>query len=253
VKWGYYVLSGKRHLVRRRLRRHALAQDKWKIVKRVAPFLSAMPFIRGLAGSGSLAIDNTKPSSDLDIFVIAHRGRIWTARLLLLVVSQIAGRRRRYWNVKAPDMFCLNHYLTDDRLSISKEIRSVYSAVSYSSLVPVFGDDVVRGFQKANASWVRRFVMSPEGICTSHRYTAVMPEWVLRVKGHVEQFLLEPIGDVVEVAAERIQRAVIGRHWDENRSGRVVLSNHELAFHPDTKAPAIVSAYHQDPGQKVLL
>ena len=253
TKWGYYMLCDQQYLVRKRLHRHSLAQGKWNIVRRVAPFLSVMPFIRGLAGSGSLALDNTKSSSDLDIFVIAHKGRIWTARLLLLMVSQVFGKRRKYWNEKAPDMFCLNHYVTDDRLSINKEIRNVYTAVLYSSLVPVFGDDVVRKFQKSNASWVRRFVMSPEGVRVSHQYLVVISSWILSVKHFMERLLLEPMFDWVEVLAEKIQRSFMERHWDENRSGRVVLSDCELAFHPNTKAPSIVSAYYQDPGQKTLL
>jgi hypothetical protein len=63
-KFGYVVKKGKISLVDQRLRRHAIAQDKWKIVKKCAPFLAMIPFVRGLGGSGSLAIDNTKYSSD---------------------------------------------------------------------------------------------------------------------------------------------------------------------------------------------
>ena len=82
--WGYYYLhvavldiatkennpqfTGQDY-VRRRLIRHALAQQKWKITKRVVRLLAWLPFVRMIAGSGSLSFFNTEPESDLDLFI----------------------------------------------------------------------------------------------------------------------------------------------------------------------------------------
>ncbi len=253
TQWGYYALRGRKHLIPQRLVRHGLAQDKWKITCRASRLLAAMPFVRGLAGSGSLALDNTKPSSDLDLLVIAKAGRIWTARLFLLVALQLLGRRRKYWNEQAPNMVCLNHYVTDEHLTVPADIHNTYTAESYSHLVPIWGREMVHKFQEANGSWIRQHIMSPELPDVAHQYEVRLWRWTAFLKRGLEAVLLEPIGDMVERAAESIQRRIIRRHYQLSQPGRIVLSAQELAFHPDTKVPAILGVLHQDPGQKALL
>lgn len=253
TRWGYLCLKGKTHLVRLRLNRHALAQQKWKIARRLARFLAAVPFVKGLAGSGSLAADNTKESSDLDFFIITSKGRIWTARLGLLIVSQLLGRRRRYWDIQAPDKLCLNHYVTKASLALPTDIHNAYTAIGYSTLVPVFGQRVVQDFQNENGAWIRQYVMSPDVPDVSYRYVVQLPQVLAALKRMIEHFLLEPVGDGVEKIAERVQRAVIQKHQAFRKHGRVALSERELAFHPDTKVPALLAAFARDPDQKALL
>lgn len=241
TKWGYFTMKGRLSLVSKRLRRHAIAQDKWKIVKRCAPFLALVPFVRALAGSGSLAVDNTKYTSDLDIFVIVKEGRIWTARLLLLAVSALLGRRRAYGDQHAPDMLCLNHYITDSSLLISRDIQNVCMAMQYACLVPIFEDSLLRKFHQRNQGWMSTFVSTATRPHVLHRYTLVLHRGVLFVKEQVEKILLEPFGDSIEYFAELLQRYVISRH--RSPRGRIVLAYHELAFHPDTKVPALVKQF----------
>ncbi len=245
TKWGYYFLIGQEGTVRERLTRHSLAQQKWKIAKRAARWLAAMPFVSGLAGSGSLAIDNTKPSSDLDIFVIVHPKRIWTVRLGLLLISELLGRRRRYWHVKAPDQLCLNHYISQAAMQISPDIQSLYTAALYSQLVPLWNKDQVRRFQLVNESWMKQYVLTPPPIEGSHLYTIILSSFSRRIKYFFEQFLLEPlgVGTLVEKTAEVLQRRVVARHRKVGTSGRVVLSDQELAFHPGSKASDILHVY----------
>jgi len=252
-QWGYFFLRGRGRLVRQRLYRHNLAQDKWKIARRCARWLAAMPFIRGLAGSGSLALDNTSPGSDLDFLVIAAPKRIWTARLELLFISQLLGRRRKYWNEKAPDKLCLNHYLTADSLMIDASIHNLYTAVMYSVIVPVYDRRQINEFLATNDVWIRQYVMEASLPDAGHAYTVRLPRVIATIKKHLELFLLEFVGDGLEILARRIQTALIRRHYRFGQPGRVVTNDCELAFHPDTKMPLILGRYGRDPGQQQLI
>lgn len=250
--WGYYFLQGKQHLVRQRLVRHSIAQDKLKIVQRAAKYMAFAPFVRSLSVSGSLAMGSTSRSSDLDVFVITSPKRIWTTRLGLLTVSQLLGRRRKYWDQEAPDKVCLNHYVSQEHLELPKDVRSIYTAVLYTLLVPLYGSKAMHAFQYENTPWIRGYVMAADIPDVGHYSTIQVGMFMTGLKRLLEGILLEPIGDSFELFAERLQRFFIRKHM-QHESGRVALSKAELAFHPDTKAPAIVAAFEQDPAQGKLL
>lgn len=245
MKWGYFSRTGKHYLVRQRLVRHAIAQDKWKILLKCAPFLALIPFVRGLAGSGSLAVDNTKPSSDLDVLVIAQQGRIWTTRLLLLFVSGLLGRRRKHYDRNAPDMLCVNHYIAEGSIPVAFEIQNVAMAMQYACLVPLYGNYSIRKFTQKNAFWIDAHVRMPVHPDVRHKYTVVLGSVARFFKKELELLLSEPLGDYIEELAEYFQRWMVQRHQDFSRPGRIALSSSELAFHPDTKIPAIVQAFEK--------
>lgn len=214
TKWGYYFLAGKDYLVRLRLMRHAISQHKWKVVLQCASLLAWVPFVRGLAGSGSLAVDNTRQSSDLDILVIAQQGRIWTTRLLLLFVSGLLGRRRKHYDRSAPDMLCLNHYIAEGSISVSSEIQNVAMAMQYASLVPIYNDYAVRKFTQRNAFWIDQHVRMPVHPDVQHKYTVVLGSVAAFFKKELELLLSEPLGDYIEEMAEYFQRWMVRRHQD---------------------------------------
>lgn len=253
TKWGYYFLRGQDWLVAERLKRHRLAQMKWKITRRSASWLNLVPLIKMTAMSGSLSVGNTRPTSDLDIFVVARRGRIWLARLLMLAAAQLTGRRRKYWNQAAPDKICLNHYVTDESLIINSEIHNLYTAILYRYLWPLSGFEMYLDFQRANAGWTKHWLMYPAASDLPPVLYSEPPRAALAVKDFIENLLAEPAFDWLERTCERWQRRSIARHTEPSQGGRVYMSGKELAFHPASKAPGLLEKYFQDEGQRTLL
>lgn len=251
--WGYYYVRGSEASVERRLRRHVLAQHKWKIVRRVGRWLAFVPLVRMIAVSGSLAQSNTKAESDLDLFVIVHAGRIWTARLLLLAAAQFTGRRRKHWDSLAPDKVCLNHYVSDRHLLMTREVRNLYTAVQYAALAPLVGGKLLPEFWQANGAWLRRFVMAPAVPALPHRMAVRVGPVAATVHRGLTALFLEPIGGALERWAERVQRQTVARHSRPGQAGRVALGPHELAFHPDSRVQFILEQFAQEPGQQALL
>jgi hypothetical protein len=232
TKWGYYFLKGQEASVARRLDRFLTAQKKWRLLKRIARLLIWVPGVSMLAGSGSLAVYNTSAQSDLDVFVVTKPKRIWLTRLLLLVVTQLTGRRRTYrdWRKAAPDLVCLNHYVTEESLVIAPEIRNVYTAMLYTHLVPLAGSDMLQRFQHANSFWLQHFVATPP-VPMLYEVPAALPA----------RWLNEPLWDLVDRWAKRLQTSLIAQHHAVSAVGRVVATDGELAFHPGTKADTILS------------
>ncbi len=79
---GCWFFQGRRELLAERRRRYLLADKKYRRALKIAGLLKFFPFIRSLAVSGSLSYGNASLESDIDFFLIAAPGRIWTARFL---------------------------------------------------------------------------------------------------------------------------------------------------------------------------
>lgn len=252
--WGYYYLRRRegQAYVRARLARHVISQHKWKLARRAAGILARLPLVKMIGVAGSLALYNTRPSSDLDLFIVTAPRRIWTARLLLLGVAQLIGRRRKHWDRKAPDKVCLNHYITADNLVMTPAIHSIYTAVLYAHVMPVAGQGMFEQWRAANEAWIKGWLMFPAAPSLAGRQYVRWGVVSARLKKLADNILAEIAGDVLERWAERLQRRTIIKHDAPGRGGRIVLSATELAFHPDSKEPAIVHKFRQDPGQQQL-
>lgn len=242
-QWGYYFLSGQQEAIERRLQRYLLAQHKWRAAKRAAKFLALVPFVQALFGSGSLALYNTRPESDLDVFVVARAGRIWTARLGLLFVSQLLGRRRTHWEAQAPDKICLNHHITDADVVMPPAVRNVFTAVAYTHLVPLFNHNLLAEFEDMNWQWVQQYLVTPPTFSLRHRQAITLGRLRLWLKKQLEAFLQEPVGDWLEKQARYLQLRAIARHSQPGQAGRIVATDRELAFHPDTRVPALLKKF----------
>lgn len=253
-RWGYYTLPtlGATAIIER-LRRHCLAQEKWKIIRRVARVFAYLPFVRMLAVTGSVSFGNTRPTSDLDLLVVVTAGRIWTARALLLLTAALMGRRRRHWDRQAPDKACLNHYLTTRSLSIAPEIRNVYTAVLFTHSIPIFGHTLYQEFLSQNSTWFKRFVMYPEPLPLPSVQALRLGNFGRLLKKAVEGWLQEPLGTWLEQKVRQVQQRVIQHHTIPGRRGRIVVSDTELAFHPDSKMEGVLQRFQQEIGQQALL
>jgi hypothetical protein len=259
--WGYYCLKysankGKRSVkqyVKRRLYRNVLAQHKWKITRRVVWLLAMLPYVRMIGVTGSLALNNTRRKSDLDLLIIVKRGRIWMARIFVLLVTQLTGRRRKYWDREAPDKVCLNHYITDDAMMMSLDIHNLYTAMLYNLTVPLMGRETFQLWRDENGPWMKRWLMYSVTPLLSSRHAIITPMFFVKMKKIVEGFLSEPIGELLERGLEKMQRRVIWRHKQPGWDRRVNVSNQELAFHPDSKELQVLHKFNEEYGQGLLL
>ncbi|MEK7076208.1 MAG: hypothetical protein AAB941_00895, partial [Patescibacteria group bacterium] len=66
-KNGFYFLRGKDVLYDLRIEREKIAAQKWKKFLKIAKWFQAVPYLRAIFVSGSLAINNTAHESDFDV------------------------------------------------------------------------------------------------------------------------------------------------------------------------------------------
>ncbi|HEX5502698.1 MAG TPA: hypothetical protein VFW96_08750, partial [Thermomicrobiales bacterium] len=143
----YVVLPGRARLAALRRDRRARCARLWPRARRWGRLLGALPFVRMVAVSGSLAAGNPDPRADLDYLLVTAPGRLWLVRALAVVVVRLArplGAR-----------LCPNYLLTTRALALDH--RDLYTAHELLQAVPVAGAATYRRFRAGN-EWAARWL-----------------------------------------------------------------------------------------------
>lgn len=229
---GLYCLRGSERTFAARRGRSLNSARLLRKARRRAGGIRHLPYVRGAAVSGSSAQLNAVSDSDIDLFVIAKPGRIFTARFLVSAYFQILGLRRH--GNKVSGRFCLNHYVAEDA-ELSDD-HTPYTALLYASFLSVFGRGRFRGFFERNSDWIRKFIVNPELPISSYFKNSD------REQSYFAKFL-EILFFPFSGAIEALLRVMQKRRIREEQY--VVVSESELAFHPGSKGQQLISRYQE--------
>src|SRR3989338_4541626 len=138
-----------------------IAEEKWHKVHWLLSNMRMVPFIRAIALSGSMGRGAAATTSDIDLFVITKKNRIWTGRFFLTLFTLLSWRLRPGWYTRlffpfvrhgaarsVANKICLHHYVAD---SAQLTHRNLYTAVLHASLMPLWGSAYFERFFKENS------------------------------------------------------------------------------------------------------
>lgn len=128
----------------------------WKRVNRYLKFLRWVPFLRMVAVCNNLSFGKAHANSDIDLFVVAKKGRLFIVRSLLTLILHILGVRRHGKSVTG--RFCLSFFIDDSRLNLEDVAleKDIYLAFWIKSLLPILDDGVSKTFLQQNL-WAQYF------------------------------------------------------------------------------------------------
>jgi hypothetical protein len=125
---GLFCLSDRPVLLAERPERTRRARRLQRRAARVAGVIRHLPFVRGVALTGSLAADDAPEGADTDLLIVVADGRLGTVFLLLATTSRLLGR----------ELFCPNYYLCESHLRLPP--GDVYIAHELAQARPLAGD-----------------------------------------------------------------------------------------------------------------
>jgi hypothetical protein len=143
----YYFLAGRMDIVETRKERVARSKKFLPHALRYGRILGALPFVRMVALTGSLAVMNVSKNADFDYMLVAEKGRVWTARAFALVLNRIA---RLFGHTLCPNLIV-------SETSLEWPLHDLYSARELCQMVPIVGMEVYRRVIEVN-SWARVFL-----------------------------------------------------------------------------------------------
>jgi len=128
----------------------------WRRVEMFCDVLHMVPFLRMVGVCNNLAFSRVDEKSDIDLFIIASKGRLFFVRTLDTVLFHILGVRRH--GDKVAGRFCLSFFVDDcslglEPLSIEDDL---YLAYWIYSMVVIIDNGVSDDFFNEN-KWVRSY------------------------------------------------------------------------------------------------
>lgn len=154
---GYFFVSGlsdqkMRELSQLRKKRAEYSLKKWKEVQEFVYFARFVPFITGVAVTGSLAVNNVTKDDDVDFMLVTSNNRLWITRLLVILYATLRGKRRSFAK-EEKNSWCFNLWVEESDLQLPVGSRSVYEANEVIQAKWVFSkNSVASRFQTLN-SW----------------------------------------------------------------------------------------------------
>lgn len=240
---GFYVLPGRQRLYDLRIGREKIAAAKWKKFLKTAKWFQAVPYLRGMFASGSMALGNTDPDSDFDVLAVTAGRRLYTCRVFLSLAASFFGARRKRFDSVAPDKFCFNHYITDDSLAIRHE--SLFNAQTYIHLKPVLiSGGLFESFYASNL-WLNKYVYNFRPSDAFVR-RSVKPKVFLRSVAVLGEFFLNnKVGDWLESVLKNYQhKRIRSNPVTYQKGGRIVFNDSELEFHPHSFEKVAIEKYN---------
>jgi len=153
---GFYFLPGRQKIVTLRKKRGKYAVEKIKIARRVANIIKVVPTVRLVGVTGSVAAGNADKGDDIDFFIISASGWLWTTRLLVTLILDLIGKRRRPDDKETKDKICLNLFVDEANLNVFD--HNLFTAYELFQLKPLVDkNNIYQKFIAAN-SWVKDFL-----------------------------------------------------------------------------------------------
>lgn len=189
-----------------------------------------LPWVCGVAITGSLAMNNADEHADADVMIITENNRLWLVRPLMVLFSFLYGKRRS-WNREEENSWCLNLWLERKSLSVPLTQRSVYTA-----------HEVIQAdWQLSKAGTAREFYLANRWVANylyHYHFTSVQEQSTFAAIPVLTQLL-----DMVNYAAFQLQKWYMKPHMTQER-----VSQSSAFFHPRDTRSLIVKNW-----KKILL
>ncbi len=231
---GFFTLAGRESIIAVRREREARARLLWPRALAYARLLAAVPFVRMVALTGSLAVNNPDERSDFDYFIITAAGRLWLCRAFIVAIVR--------WVARRGDVICPNYLLSERTLAL--EPRNLFVARELAQMVPLYGLDLYKRLRQVNA-WSKAFLPNADGPpnCSVYLHSDGIPAFYRFLRRMIEIGLRLPCTGRFERWEMRRKVRKLQRLYPDQ--SEAVFSPNCCKGHFDGHAQRIISLYSE--------
>lgn len=155
-KEGFYFLTGRGAIINERKARYNFTARKVKLALRLVQAFKLIPWIKMVAISNLIGSHNLREKSDIDLFIISEKKRIWLVRFFCVGLTKLLNLRPRPGRTR--DTICLNFYLSESAMNMEKLLLrdDIYFVYWLAGLVPLYSFNQTYEKLMAANGWLGR-------------------------------------------------------------------------------------------------
>ena len=229
---GFFFPAGRADLVD--IRRHRETRSRAFLAEHrpLLRIIAALPYVRMVALSGSIAHLNLENGGDLDIFIVTSGPRVWSTAVTTVVLAKLLGRRKT---------LCANFIVADTRLTF--EPQDLFTASQLINLKPLTGEATFRRIVAANP-FVREFYPNfHPASCTT--FCMRQPLTVRALKAAAELALGAPSAIFEWFCRGAYRRYLQRRAWTWESPDQVRLEDDVLKLHTRSHRLSVLQRFNQ--------
>ncbi len=255
-KNGFYFLKGRLEVVNTKLERYNITDRKFKIALRIAKLFKIIPWIKMIAVGNIIGSDNLRDRSDIDLFIVTDKKRIWITRFFCVIFVKFLGVRPKINDTR--DKICLSFFVSEDNLNLDclrlkkpshcegksdnlNDGFDTYFTYWLAGLTPIFDiggvyDKLIEenGWLASNLpNWKRKIVVSKRDSGKPFSFV---------YKNTIDLFIGE-----LETKFKKYQLKILPRDIKElmNIDNRVVVGDKILKFHVNDRRKEFLNKYEK--------
>src|SRR3990167_3587993 len=195
--------------------------------------ISMFPQIQLVGLSGSAAMNNAKENDDIDLFIIASVNRIWTTRLICLIIATFFGVKRSRLEKNVSNKVCLNLFFDKKNIEIPNFKRNYYIAHEIIQLKPLINKNYMYEIFLYRNRWVCDIFPNVEVPTSSPQLVPRSSKDEVGKRGSSESRFpirsgMTCVLDFIENFIKKIQLYLINKHKTKE-----IITDTQLWFFPD--------------------
>jgi hypothetical protein len=229
---GFFFPADRADLIDERRRREARSRRFLRRHRRLLAVICALPFVRMVALSGSVAHLNLDGDGDLDLFIVTRGRHVWSITVAVVVIAKLLRRRRTV---------CANFVISDERLRL--EQHDLFTASQVVHLKPVIGRDVFLQFIASNPFIHEHY---PNFHPSDPPLVHLPARRTIEGTKRVFEWLLAVPSAAVEALTRRAYRAYLTRQASSWTSpGQVRLEDDYLKLHTRSHRQSVMERFEE--------
>jgi hypothetical protein len=207
-----------------------IINNYWNVYK-------SLPFIKEIYLCNSITFNALKRDSDIDLFIVVQKWKMWRARLASVIFFKVLWIKRSLTDKK--QKFCLSFYITQDNKNLYQlmiDKTDIYLTYRLGHLVPLYkeSNDNHDIYQNNKRFW---------SLMPQHPQSHIINiwnklfKWKTRSKKILEFLLWGIIWDLIEILIKLVRLPILihktKQLWETWK--HIVISDKILKFHNDIR------------------
>jgi hypothetical protein len=222
-----------------RLIKSELAKIFWQKAKRSRWLFANTPFLREVFVTNTLAYDNVKQGSDIDLLIVGRSGRLWTCRAILLLL--LSWFRLRVRGVNKHARFSPELWLGDNALDLKGIAldNDYYLAFWLADITQIWPGGEPKNLWQANP-WLKGQLSIAWRSPRIRDWPIIKPSYGCLL---IERWLSGRWGDLIEQRLMKKQKAIINKNLVRlGVNPSVVLGDNIIKLHFNDRRAAVRDA-----------